>query len=109
MRAEIIESQWQLKPPRSWAASIGPRPHGPFIRLVERRLELVVGQWALMAALADAQTDPFLSADKQDKRSVVPIAVADVDQWLGGFKTCWPDRKLSPRLMAPTPAAHEQR
>ncbi|SDZ52954.1 Putative SOS response-associated peptidase YedK [Delftia lacustris] len=28
--------------------------------------------------------DPKLPADKQDKRSVIPIELADVDQWLAG-------------------------
>jgi putative SOS response-associated peptidase YedK len=28
--------------------------------------------------------DPKLAADKQDKRSVIPIEPADYDQWLAG-------------------------
>lgn len=28
--------------------------------------------------------DPKLPADQQDKRSVIPIEMADVDQWLAG-------------------------
>ena len=28
--------------------------------------------------------DPKLSADQQDKRSVIPIEVQDIDQWLAG-------------------------
>ena len=28
--------------------------------------------------------DPKLAADQQDKRSVVPIELSDVDQWLSG-------------------------
>jgi putative SOS response-associated peptidase YedK len=28
--------------------------------------------------------DPKLPADRQDKRSVIPIELADVDQWLAG-------------------------
>lgn len=31
--------------------------------------------------------DPKLGADQQDKRSVVPIELADVDQWLLGSVT----------------------
>lgn len=30
--------------------------------------------------------DPKLPADQQDKRSVIPIEMQDVDQWLAGTK-----------------------
>ncbi|KWT68576.1 protein of unknown function DUF159 [Comamonas testosteroni] len=29
--------------------------------------------------------DPKLPADQQDKRSVIPIEVQDIDQWLAGW------------------------
>lgn len=28
--------------------------------------------------------DPTLAADQQDKRSVIPVEMSDVDQWLAG-------------------------
>ena len=47
-RAEVIEAQWQLKPPRSWKLGIGPWGDGPFIRARTSEPELVVGTWALI-------------------------------------------------------------
>lgn len=41
--------------------------------------------------------DPKLAPDKQDKRSVIPIELADVDQWLeGSLKDAQALIKLAP-------------
>ncbi len=41
--------------------------------------------------------DPKLAPDKQDKRSVIPIELADVDQWLeGSIKDAQALLKLAP-------------
>lgn len=43
--------------------------------------------------------DPRLPADQQDKRSVIPIEMQDVDQWLAGTA------KEAEQLLALTPGA----
>ena len=42
----------------------------------------MVGQWNLMSRMH--RPDPKRPPEMQDKRSVVPIAAADVDLWLFG-------------------------
>ena len=43
---------------------------------------LIADSHSLMSRMH--KPDPKLSADRQDKRSVIPIEMQDVDQWLAG-------------------------
>jgi hypothetical protein len=55
--------------------------------------------------------DPKLAPDKQDKRSVIPIELADVDQWLeGSMKEAQAVLKLAPvRVFATVPVSAHRR
>ena len=70
-RAEILESQWQLKPGRLWTrGDVFPRGQGPFLRAArdstEYQRELVVGQWALIPWFAKT---PKLTYSTNNARS----------------------------------------
>ena len=99
-----MECYWHIGARQAWrAAEVFPRTPGPFLRADrENQLgrELVIGQWGLVPWLARSprltystadlhplmnrmhKPDPKLGPDQQDKRSVVPIELGDVDTWL---------------------------
>ncbi len=71
---------------RAWALA------GLWNRWVDRSTGEVVESYTMLTLNADAhplmnrmhKPDPRLGPDQQDKRSVIPVADADVDAWLGG-------------------------
>ena len=70
-QAEILESQWQLKPGRLWTrGDVFPRGQGPFLRAArdstECQREIAVGQWALIPWFAKT---PKLTYSTNNARS----------------------------------------